>query len=452
MGIMLERIKTYIETKISPSGPLVVSATDYGISANMMSRDGLKVVDRLQKAGFQAYIVGGCVRDLLLGLKPKDFDVATDAQPDEVRRLFRRSRIIGRRFQIVHVQFSRELIEVTTFRSNENVQDNDHAKRSTQRAQSKSGLLTRDNVFGSIQDDATRRDLTVNALYYNPADNSIHDFTKGLEDIESKLIRIIGNPSARFREDPVRLLRVVRFAAKLGFDIDANTAKPISKRASDLQQVSPPRLFDETLKLYMSGRGSATYNLLKQYGLFRYLVPQLHRIMQSDQDNIDGLIEQAFINTDRRIAANQRVTPAFIYAVLLWPVVMSKAAQHGQKGNSASYALSKAGSEVISNQVAVTAIPKRFTVPMREIWDLQIQLPRRGGNRAQRLSEHPRFRAAYDFILLREQSGEDLDGLGDWWTKYQSADDDARLSMVKSLPRNPTGNRRRNRRRGPKKS
>ena len=436
---------------MSSSTPFVVNAASYGITADMMSKDALKVVDKLQKSGFQAYVVGGCVRDLLLGLKPKDFDVATDAQPNEVKALFRRSRIIGRRFQIVHVQFSRELIEVTTFRSNENAEDNG-ANRSTQRAQSKSGLLTRDNVFGSLQDDATRRDLTVNALYYDPADNSIHDFTDGLEDIEKKVIRIIGNPSSRYREDPVRLLRVARFAAKLSFDIDTNTAKSIHQRAADLQQVSPPRLFDETLKLYMSGKGEATFKLLKEHGLFKYLVPQLHRIMQSDQDNIDGLIEQAFINTDRRIAANQRVTPAFIYAVLLWPVVERKATQLRQQGNSTSYSMSKAGSEAISNQIAVTAIPKRFTIPMREIWDLQIQLPRRGGNRAQRLSEHPRFRAAYDFVLLREQSGEDLEGLGDWWTKYQSADGEARLSMVTALPKNPAGNRRRNRRRGSKKS
>ena len=449
---MLKRIKTYIEAKISSSNPLIVNASDYGISADMMSRDALKVVKKLQESGFQAYIVGGCIRDLLLGLSPKDFDVATNAQPAEVKALFKRSRIIGRRFQIVHVQLSRELIEVTTFRSNEKIQQSDQGDRSTHRAQSKSGLLTRDNVFGSMQDDATRRDLTVNALYYDPSDNSIHDFTNGLEDIEKKVIRIIGNPSSRYREDPVRLLRVVRFAAKLGFDIDSNTAKSIPKRASDLQQVSPPRLFDETLKLYMSGMGTATYKLLQEQGLFKYLVRQLNQIIQSDQDNTSGLIEQAFVNTDRRIATNQRVTPAFIYAVLLWPAVTRKASRYRQKGNSASYSLSKASSEVISNQIVVTAIPKRFTIPMREIWELQIQLPRRGGNRAQRLSEHPRFRAAYDFILLREQAGEDLNGLGDWWTKYQSADQEARLSMVKALPRQPAGNRRRNRRRGPKKS
>lgn len=449
---MLKRIRTYIETKISSSGPHIVNASDYGISADMMSRDALRVVEKLQKSGFQAYIVGGCVRDLLLGLSPKDFDVATDAQPSEIKALFRRSRIIGRRFQIVHVQFSREPIEVTTFRSNEGAQQSRQGESSTQRTQSKSGLLTRDNVFGSLQDDATRRDLTVNALYYDPSDNSIHDFTNGLEDIERKVIHIIGNPSSRYREDPVRLLRVVRFAAKLGFDIDSNTAKSIPKRASDLQQVSPPRLFDETLKLFMSGRGEATFKLLQEHGLFGYLVPQLHRVMQVNQDNITRLIEQAFINTDRRIAANQRVTPAFIYAVLLWPVVERRVAQLTQKGNSASYAMSKAGSEVISQQIVVTAIPKRFTIPMREIWELQIQLPRRGGNRAKRLSEHPRFRAAYDFVLLREQAGEELNQLGDWWTKYQSVDDEQRLAMINALPRHPTGKRRRNRRRGPKKS
>ncbi|MGB2421506.1 MAG: polynucleotide adenylyltransferase PcnB, partial [Porticoccaceae bacterium] len=396
--------------------------------------------------GYDAYIVGGSIRDLLLGLKPKDFDVATNARPSEIKPLFRRSRIIGRRFQIVHVQLGRELIEVTTFRSNE-TQGADK-KSGSRRQQANSGVLTRDNVFGSISDDASRRDLTINALYYNPRDNSIHDFAGGLDDIDRRLIRIMGDPATRFREDPVRLLRVARFAAKLGFTIDVITEKPMRKLASNLQHVSPPRLFDETLKLFMSGQGLATFWLLYEYGLFDYIAPQVSAMMK-DRNNLTGkLIEQAFTNTDLRIRNNKRVTPAFIYAALLWPSVQQLAASYRERGNSPAYALSKAAGEVIAKQIPITAIPKRFTMPMREIWDLQLLLPRRGGHRAKRLADHPRFRAAYDFVLLREQAGEELSGLGDWWTAYQNADEEKREQMARAL-----GEPKRNRkRRKPRKS
>lgn len=238
---MLKRIINFFDDKTKSSSPSVTDGATYALTANMISRDARKVVETLQNAGFDAYIVGGAVRDLLLGIKPKDFDVATNAEPAEVKSLFRRSRIIGRRFQIVHVQFSRELIEVTTFRSNDQAGQDAGKKNIGLRQQSKTGMLTRDNVFGSMHEDASRRDLTVNALYYNPSDNSIHDFTSGLDDINNRTIRIIGDPSTRYREDPVRLLRVVRFAAKLGFDIDSRTAKPMSKLSADLAQVSPPR-------------------------------------------------------------------------------------------------------------------------------------------------------------------------------------------------------------------
>jgi poly(A) polymerase len=444
---MLKRIINFFDDKTKSSSPSVTDGATYSLTANMISRDARKVVETLQNAGFDAYIVGGAVRDLLLGIKPKDFDVATNAEPAEVKSLFRRSRIIGRRFQIVHVQFSRELIEVTTFRSNDQAGQDAGKKNIGLRQQSKTGMLTRDNVFGSMHEDASRRDLTVNALYYNPSDNSIHDFTSGLDDINNRTIRIIGDPSTRYREDPVRLLRVVRFAAKLGFDIDSRTAKPMSKLSADLAQVSPPRLFDETLKLFMSGKGAAIFILLRDYNLFDYLVPQASRLA-NDGNNAHNLFEQAFINTDRRISSNQRVTPAFIYAALLWPSVEKLAAQLSDKGNSASYALSKASSEVISQQVHITAIPKRFTIPMREIWDLQLQLPRRGGQRAKRLSENTRFRAGYDFILLREQAGENLDGLGQWWTTYQEVNPEEQQQMADDAGK---AVKKRRRSRGPRK-
>ena len=445
---MLKRILNYFDDKTQSSNPSVIDGADYSLSANMISRDARKVVETLQDAGFDAYVVGGAVRDLLLGIKPKDFDVATNAEPSEVRSLFRRSRIIGRRFQIVHVQFSRELIEVTTFRSNDQTSQGAGNKNIGLRQQSKTGMLTRDNIFGSVNEDASRRDLTVNALYYNPSDNSIHDFTSGLDDINSRTIRIIGDPSTRYREDPVRLLRIVRFAAKLGFGIDARSAKPMSKLSANLAQVSPPRLFDETLKLFMSGKGAAIYVLLREYKLFDYLVPQANRLANDGSSNANCLFEQAFINTDRRISSNQRVTPAFIYAALLWPAVAKLAENLRAKGNSASYALSKASSEIISKQIHITAIPKRFTIPMREIWDLQLQLPRRGGQRAKRLAENPRFRAGYDFILLREQAGEELNGLGQWWTKYQEANPEEQQQMADEVGKTM---KKRRRSRGPRK-
>jgi poly(A) polymerase len=442
---MLKRISNFFgksQRQQNVGDRLVITSGQHSLSPKMISRDARKVVDVLQENGYEAYVVGGSVRDLLLGLKPKDFDVATNAKPAEIKPLFRRSRIIGRRFQIVHVQFSRELIEVTTFRSNE-TKGQDKKGGGNRRQQTDSGMLTRDNVFGSISDDASRRDLTINALYYNPGDNSIHDFADGLEDIDNRTIRIMGDPATRFREDPVRLLRVVRFAAKLGFTIERSTEKPMRKLAGDLDHVSPPRLFDESLKLFMSGQGLATFWLLHEYGLFDHIVPQLSSLMKERNSLNSNLIEQAFTNTDLRIRSNKRVTPAFIYAALLWPSVQHLAKQYQGQGNSPAYALNKAAGEVIARQVSITAIPRRFTMPMREIWDLQLLLPRRGGQRAKRLSEHPRFRAAYDFVLLREQAGEELSGLGDWWTAYQEASEDKQQEMANI--QNDGGKKRRRR-------
>ncbi len=442
---MLDRISRFFKRDKAShrsTGRRVFGDGEHSLSPEMINRDAFKVIDVLQKAGFEAYIVGGCVRDLLIGLKPKDFDVATSAKPWEVKELFRRSRIIGRRFQIVHVQFGREIIEVTTFRSNSS-----QTSGKNHRQQTDSGMLTRDNVFGSVEEDASRRDLTVNALYYDPSDNSIHDFTNGLDDIDDQIIRIIGDPETRFREDPVRLLRVARFAAKLGFNIDSDTANPMKHRAADLQQVSPPRLFDETLKLFMSGQGLDTFKLLVEHNLFDYIVPQLAPMLNDQQGIPMKLVSQALINTDKRIETSQRVTPAFIYAALLWPAVQRLARNYEKNGNSPPYALSKAAGEIIVNQIPVTAIPKRFTIPMREIWDLQLHLRRRGGTRAQRLVEHPRFRAAYDFVLLREQAGEDLGGLGEWWTAYQQADHENRQTMADEVMASDRGPKKRRRRR-----
>lgn len=391
-----------------------------------------QVVSVLKENNFQAYLVGGCIRDLLLDKNPKDFDVATNAKPHEIKALFKRSRIVGRRFQIVHVPFGRDIIEVTTFRSNSI--DKKHSQRAKHHLQqSASGLLTRDNVFGSIQEDAQRRDLTINALYYDPVEDSLEDFCQGIQDLRDRKIRIIGDPTLRYREDPVRLLRVVRFTAKLDFEIESKTRKPIAKMASNLSHVSAPRMFDETLKLFMSGYGLSIFKLLREFGLFAAILPQTNRIIEQGDNLSLRLIEQAFENTDLRISNKQRVTPAFIYAALLWPAVSQVASNLQARGHSPSMAMNKAANEVISNQIPITAIPRRFTTAMREIWSLQLSLPRRSGQRAKRLSEHPRFRAAYDFILLREQAGENLDGLGNWWTKYQQVDEFQRQDMVKKI-------------------
>jgi poly(A) polymerase len=439
---VLKRISKFFDRNSSKKNDdhhRVLNSHEHSLNPKKICKHACEIIRVLQKNNFEAYVVGGCIRDLLLGLKPKDFDIATNATPHQVKRLFRRSRIIGRRFQIVHVQFGRELIEVTTFRSN-------NAEQNGKVQQSASGVLTRDNMFGSLQDDASRRDLSINALYYDTEKNTLHDFCDGLEDLAKRKIRIIGNPATRYSEDPVRLLRAVRFAAKLGFHIDSKSLKPITKMADSLQHVSAPRMFDETLKLFMSGYGLAVFHLLYEYQLFAQLIPQASRLIDQGHSTAKKMVEQALTNTDLRIRSNKRVTPAFIYAALLWPSVQKIAAEYEQQGHPPASAMAKAGNEVIGNQIAITSIPRRFTMAMREIWAMQLTLVKRGGNRASRSMENPRFRAAYDFILLREQAGESLDGLGDWWTKYQDVSDDERQNMVQKLPYSKPRKRRPRRR------
>ena len=426
---MLKRLTHFFNRSTSQKatdGQCVLTSDEHSLSPADICKNAREIIRVLQSRNFEAYAVGGCVRDILLGLRPKDFDIATNATPQQVKRLFRRSRIIGRRFQIVHVQFGRDIIEVTTFRSNDTEQTN-------LVQQAESGLLTRDNKFGSLVDDATRRDLTINALYYDTEKNCLHDYCDGLDDLESRTIRIIGTPSTRYSEDPVRMLRVARFAGKLGFEIDSKTAKPMVKLGHKLKHISSPRMFDETLKLFMSGYGLEVFERLLEYKLFAHLFPQTNRLIKQGHPTALAMVKQALTNTDLRIQNKQRVTPAFIYAAILWPAVQKTAQEIQNHGQPATTAINKAASEVISNQIPITAIPKRFTLAMREIWAMQLTLTKRGGNRAKRLMEQPRFRAAYDFVLLREQTGEQLDGLGDWWTKYQDVDEEKRQQMVQKL-------------------
>lgn len=445
---MLKRIAKTLgfKKKRTPAGPHIVPPGSHPIVPEDISRAASDVVSGLEKAGYTAYVVGGCVRDLMLGLKPKDFDVATNATPEEVKRLFRRAQIIGRRFRIVHVRFGREVIEVTTFRAHHT---SNPGKDKNLSRQSKEGMLLRDNVFGSIDEDASRRDFSINAMYYHPTDNTIYDYADGLKDLEQKTLRIIGDAATRYREDPVRMLRAARFAAKLGFELDDNTFAPITECAALLGDISSARLFDESLKLLMSGSAVAAYEQLCHLTLFAELFPQTARLI--DNDFYQNLISQAMRNTDARINNRQRVTPAFIYAALLWPALIEQRKEYTDKGDSPLYALQQAGSEVIQQQIKRTAIPRRFTTMMKEIWELQARLNRRNGQNAARVFSHPRFRAAYDFLLLREQAGEQTQGLGEWWTLYQEVDENEREAMVAALPKQKSGNRKRRRpRRKPK--
>ncbi len=407
----------------------VIPRDQHCISRKHISDNALKVMSRLRNEGYQAYLVGGAVRDLLLGGHPKDFDVATDATPEQVNALFRNSRIIGRRFRIVHVRFGREIIEVTTFRGHHDSDDNARTSKNSASHRSAEGLLLRDNVYGSLEEDAVRRDLTVNALYYDGGTFEVFDHVDGLRDLEARRIDIIGDPVQRFQEDPVRMLRVVRFAAKLDFNIAPRVQAAIPECAELLSHIPAARLFDECLKLFLSGYAAATLDLLLEYDLFRYLFPATDFELEADPLALP-LLRAAARNTDRRIAEDKPVTPAFILAALLWPAVVYEEEQLIERGDAPIPALHSAGQQVLSAQVQVVAIPKRFSLMMREIWDLQLRLERRQGKRAAELVDHKRFRAAYDFLLLREQAGEDIGDLGQWWTEFQNLPLEARLAQM----------------------
>lgn len=392
----------------------IIPRDGHNISRNNISEPALKVLYRLRKAGYGGYLVGGGVRDNLLGLAPKDFDVSTDATPEQVNALFRNSRLIGRRFKLVHVVFGREVIEVATFRAPPSDEHSDKVS-----SQGEQGMILRDNVYGTKDEDAMRRDFTINALYYNIDDFSVHSYAGGWDDMEAKRIRLIGDPETRYREDPVRMLRAIRFAAKLGFTIEPTTADPIKEMAPLLQQIPPARLFEEALKLILAGNALETLRLLREYRLFEPLFPATEQCMQQD-DFAVSLIENTMANTDARIQAGKSVTPYFFLASLLWPQLLRVQKEMEEQGMAPHPAMQKAADRVLGQQVKATAIPKRFSIPMREIWEMQLRLPKTRSRRTVELIQHPRFRAAYDFLLLRDQSGEEgLTELCDFWTKLQ---------------------------------
>jgi poly(A) polymerase len=433
----------------TPDDPHIIPRDQHPISRKEISEAALKVIAGLRREGFEAFLVGGGVRDLLLGGHPKDFDVATDATPEQVKKVFRSARIIGRRFKIVHVRFGREVIEVTTFRgSHDEPERANQGKRPANQlsAKSESGMLLRDNVYGTVEQDAIRRDFTINALYYTTKDFAVYDYTSGLKDLKSKTIRIIGDAETRYREDPVRMLRAVRFAGKLGFSIEKSTAAPIKILANSLQDISSARMFDEILKLFMAGHAEATYQLLQQYQLFEPLFPEVQHALQHTPA-LEKLIIIALRNTDSRINAGKPVTPAYLFAALLWPPVKLRFEQLLSEGVPDVPAMHQAAQEVAGRQQQYTAVPKRFGFPMREIWDLQLRLPKRHGKRPHLMLENRRFRAAYDFLLLREQSGEETGQLGDWWTEFQLRSEDGRNKMIQALGNSGKGKRTRPRKR-----
>ncbi|WP_144821373.1 polynucleotide adenylyltransferase PcnB [Marinobacter piscensis] len=442
-GQSVDKLRTFIpgngKKKARTYQRREVPRDQHNVSRSAISEPAKKVLSRLNKSGYEAYLVGGGVRDILLGQQPKDFDVATNATPEEVHDLFRNSRLIGRRFRIVHVVFGREVIEVTTFRGN--TADADENSTDDDRKTNEHGLLLRDNVYGTQEEDALRRDFTVNALYYCIRDFTVIDFANGIEDLRNRQLRLIGDPETRYREDPVRMLRAIRFAAKLNFDIEPETEAPINELAPLLDHIPPARLFEEVLKLFSAGHGEITYDLITRYNLLAPLFPETARAIEAGEP--DELIRQALRNTDARIAQGKSVTPYFLFAAMLWPALQREWQHRQENGESVQPALHGAIAKVIGRQVQATSIPKRFSGPMKEIWELQMRLPRRHGKRAFVTMGHPRFRAAYDFLLVREDCGEVKPGLGEWWTRFQRQNEHGQERMLSELSSGAPKKRRR---------
>ncbi|MBT8108873.1 MAG: polynucleotide adenylyltransferase PcnB [Gammaproteobacteria bacterium] len=393
--------------------PRIIPRAQHNVSRAEFSKSALKVLYRLHKAGYQAFLVGGCVRDAMLELHPKDFDVATDATPDEVKALFRNCRLIGRRFRLAHVRFGREIIEVATFRAGALSEHDDHHS-------DEEGRILRDNVYGTIHEDAWRRDFTCNALYYNIADFSIWDYTGGFEDMRDERIVLIGDPEVRMREDPVRMLRAIRFAAKLGFEIDEPVVRAIDHHAHLLTNVPAARLFDEFLKLFQAGNAERTFDLLHDHGLFREMFPATGDELAANPDFM-RFTRAALQNTDRRVRQGKSVTPMFLLGVFLWePVRKLAAMRRAEEKMSESQSLALAAYEIVAQQQRRISIPKRFTVPMREMLSLQPRFESKRGKRAMKLLDHRRFRAAYDFMVLLADVGLASEETARFWTDVQT--------------------------------
>ncbi len=419
---MIRRLLARLMPAKGATKPRVYGPADHNVRRGQISRGAQDVTRKLQQAGFRAFVVGGAVRDLLLGIEPKDFDIATDATPEQVKPLFRRAFIIGRRFRLVNVLAGPETIEVSTFRARQTGDD----------AADEHGRLLSDNVFGSQAEDAVRRDFTCNALYFDPVSEEIWDYVGGVADVRAKRMRLIGDPVTRYREDPVRMLRAARLAAKLGLTLEKKTAAPIPELAPLIQNVPPARLFDEMEKLLLSGHASESVKSLRRHGLHHGVLPLLDVIVE--QPLGQRFIELALANTDDRVRLGKSVTPAFLFATLLWHEVLASWNAAKARGERPMPALFEAMDKVLEQQAQRLAIPRRFEAAIKEIWTLQPRFEQRSGQRPFRLLEHPRFRAGYDFVQLRCDSGEmegDLAGLGAWWDRFQRAELEEREEMLR---------------------
>jgi len=415
--------------------PRRIPAAQHGIDRALVARSAVKTCETLQTAGFHAYLVGGAVRDLLLGVAPKDFDIATDATPEQVKSHFRRAIIIGRRFRLVHVMFGAETIEVSTFRAND---DSD-------RRTDEHGRVLADNVFGPQHEDAARRDFTINALYYDPTTQEVLDYHDGVRDIRRRRLRIIGDPAARYREDPVRMLRAVRFSAKLGFEIDAATREPIARLAKLIENVPAARVFDEMLKLLMSGHSVACISRLRAEGLHHGVLPLLDVILE--QPKGERFVMLALARTDERARTGKRVAPGFLFATLLWHEVLAKWNARIAAGEHRMPALEAAIDQILGTQTEKLAIQRRFTSDMREIWTLQPRFERRSGQAPFRLLEHIRLRAGYDFLLIRCAAEEAPAEMGEWWTQFIHGSEEERAVLIQQASKTRTEPASRRRRR-----
>jgi poly(A) polymerase len=416
---MIRRLLARFWPGRSSGEPVIVRADAHPVRRDQVSYAARPVTRRLQDAGFKAFVVGGAVRDLMLGLTPKDFDIATDATPEAVKPLFRRAFIIGRRFRLVHVHVGNEVIEVSTFR----------APQKADEATDEHGRLISDNVYGTQAEDAARRDFTINALYFDPTTEEVWDYVGGVADVRARRLRLIGPPVTRFREDPVRMLRAVRLATKVGVTIDKRTAEPIPKLAPLMANVPPARLFDEMQKLLLSGHAAETLKSLRAHGLSHGLLPLLDMILEQPMGQ--KFIHVALAHTDRRVREELGVSPAFLFATLLWHEVLAQWTAAKGKGGKPLPALFDAMDRVLEQQAERIAIPRRFEATIKEIWSLQPRFEQRAGARPFRLLEHPRFRAAYDFLVIRGESGEAPAALVEWWTTFQEAGQAEREAMLK---------------------
>jgi len=416
--------KSLFKRKKPKVDPLVIPRESHTLSRKHINPAAQKVLYGLHKAGCGSYLVGGCVRDLLLGATPKDFDVATDAHPEKIRSIFRSCHLIGRRFRLAHVRFGRDIIEVATFRAAEEVGGD--------RKSSEHGMIVRDNVYGTLEDDVWRRDFTVNALYYNIADFSVVDFTTGMQDLTAKIIRLIGDPNKRYQEDPVRILRAIRFAAKLGFTLHPETEKPIAPSKHLLQHVAPMRLFEELVKLLTCGNARQAIFLLRKYGLMELLFLETHQACEAHAD-AEKFTQLAITNTDKRLASGKTVNPAFLFSALFWHAFCARRIQHLANKKSPGLALTQAASEILRTAHKRIAIPKRFTEVIQELWRMQRGLERPRPRIAMALIQHKRFRAAYDFLLLRAEVEPTLKSVAQWWTAFEAASEDERQVLIAQL-------------------